>query len=373
MFAWVGILYAFKFVWAPLVDQLRIPVLSKLLGRRRSWMLLGQVGVALALAGMAGADPGSQLTALAWFAIAAAFFSATQDIAVDAWRIEAVETDMQAAMAASYQLGYRVALLVATAGALTIAGSWSWLAVYPVMAMLMGVGMITAMLVREPEASAERDLSGRLSLLHEPAAWFAQAVVEPLADFFHRNGKQALIILLFIGIYRISDTVLGVMANPFYLLTGFSEEQIALYAKGVGFFAVIGGAVLGGVAVARSGLGGPLIFGAVILAVTNLSFAFLALVGPNVPALVLTICADNLAQGFTGTVFIAYLSSLTNVAYTATQYALFTSLMVLPGKVLSGLSGMVVDAVGWLTFFTYAALMGVPAIFLSVWISRRLE
>ena len=373
MFAWVGILYAFKFVWAPLVDQLKIPVLTRALGRRRSWMLLGQVGVALALAGMAGLDPVRQVSALAWLAVAVAFFSATQDIAVDAWRIEAVDINLQAAMAASYQLGYRIALLFASAGALFIAGNWSWPVAYQIMALLMGVGMITVMLVSEPLASTNQSGPGQLSLLHEPAKWITEAVVHPIAEFFSRNGTNALMILLFIGIYRISDMVLGVMANPFYLLTGFSELQIAAYAKTVGFGAVIAGAALGGVAVSRSGLGGPLVFGAVILAVTNLSFAGLALVGANVPVLVLTICADNLAQGFTGTVFIAYLSSLTNVSYTATQYALFTSLMVLPGKLLSGLSGAVVDAVGWLSFFSYAALMGVPAIALAVWVSRRLD
>jgi PAT family beta-lactamase induction signal transducer AmpG len=166
--------------------------------------------------------------------------------------------------------------------------------------------------------------------------------------------------------------VLGVMANPFYLDIGFTELEIAGYVKTIGLAAVLAGAALGGVAVARYGLGGPLVFGAVILAVTNLSFAGLALLGDNVPALVVTICADNLAQGFTGTVFIAYLSSLTNSAYTATQYALFTSLMVLPGKILSGFSGFVVDAAGWVMFFVYAAGMGLPAILLAVWVSRRL-
>jgi PAT family beta-lactamase induction signal transducer AmpG len=373
MFSWVGILYAFKFIWAPLVDQVRIPVLTRALGRRRSWMLLGQIGVAVGLAGMANSDPGSQLVSLAWFSVMAAFFSATQDIAVDAWRIEIVDTDMQAAMAASYQLGYRIALLIAGAGAFTIADTWSWLVVYPIMALLMGVGMITVLVVREPNSSIGESRAPHPSLTREPARWLSEAVVEPFADFFRRNGREALIILLFVGVYRISDTVLGVMANPFYLLTGFTEAQVALWAKGVGFFAVIAGAALGGVAVARSGLGGPLVFGAVVLALTNLSFALLALVGAEVSVLALTICADNLAQGFTGTVFIAYLSSLTNVSYTATQYALFTSLMVLPGKILSGFSGLVVDAVGWLTFFVYASMMGVPAILLAVLISRRLE
>jgi PAT family beta-lactamase induction signal transducer AmpG len=372
MFAWVGVLYAFKFAWAPLVDQIRIPLLTKALGRRRSWMLLGQVGVAVGLAAMATTDPASQLSALAWFAVLAAFSSATQDIAVDAWRIEAVETEMQGAMAASYQLGYRLALLVAGAGALAIGDELSWALAYQLMAMLMGVGMVVVMLIDEPAASAQHAANAP-SPVHAPAAWIDQAIVQPFAEFFQRCGSQAILILSLIGIYRISDMVLGVMANPFYLDVGFTGLQIAGYAKTVGLGAVLAGAALGGVAVARMGLGGPLVFGAVILAVTNLGFAVLAISGDSVPMLVVTICADNLAQGFTGTVFIAYLSSLTHVSYTATQYAMFTSIMVLPGKLLSGFSGIVVDAVGWVTFFVYASFMGLPAILLAILVSRQMS
>jgi len=374
MFAWVGILYAFKFAWAPLVDQVNLPFLSSWLGRRRSWMLLAQIGVAAALLGMAFTDPAVELVTLAWFALAAAFFSATQDIAVDAWRIEAVPTDQQAAMAASYQLGYRVALLAATAGALFIGGSMNWPLAYQVMAAFMLVGMVTVLLIDEPETLSqpmfETMVLENITPMSDPHRWLDEAIVQPFADFFKRNGKNALLILLFIGIYRISDMVLGVMANPFYLETGFTELQIAGYAKTVGFAAVLVGAAFGGVAVARFGLGGPLVFGAIILAVTNLAFAGLALAGPDVSMLVLTISADNLAQGFTGTVFIAYLSGLTNVSYTATQYALFTSLMVLPGKVLSGFSGIIVEQVGWISFFFYAALMGLPAIWLATMVNK---
>jgi PAT family beta-lactamase induction signal transducer AmpG len=369
MFAWVGILYAFKFAWAPLVDQLQLPLLTKMLGRRRSWMLLAQIGVAAALLGMAVTDPAGQIMQMAGLALVVAFFSATQDIAVDAWRIEAAPTDQQAAMAAAYQLGYRVALLAATAGALFIGGSFNWPLAYQFMAVLMLVGMVTVLIVDEPTSP---NTSGR-EVPHpfdDPLRWLEESVVRPFADFFQRNGRNALMILLFISIYRISDMVLGVMANPFYLETGFTELQIAGYAKTVGFGAVIAGAAAGGVAVARFGLGGPLVFGAVILAVTNLAFAGLAIAGANISLLVLTICADNLAQGFTGTVFIAYLSGLTNVSYTATQYALFTSLMVLPGKILSGFSGIVVEQVGWVSFFFYAALMGVPAIWLATMVNK---
>ncbi|MGI9308317.1 MAG: AmpG family muropeptide MFS transporter [Gammaproteobacteria bacterium] len=370
MFAWVGILYAFKFLWAPLVDQLRIPVLTAVLGRRRSWMLLSQVGVAGALLAMAALGPTDHLALFAGLAVIVAFSSATQDIAVDAWRIEAVDANLQGAMAASYQLGYRIALLVAGGGALAIGGEYSYELAYQAMAVLMGVGMVTVLVINEPTASLSA-AAQQNSISDDPAAWLRHAVVQPFAEFFQRNASQALLILLFIGIYRISDMVLGVMANPFYLDIGFNELQIFGYVKTVGLAAVLGGAALGGVAVARYGLGGPLVFGAIILALTNLSFAGLAVLGANVPFLILTICADNLAAGFTGTVFIAYLSSLTNVSYTATQYALFTSLMVLPGKVLSGFSGVVVDATGWVNFFIYAVLMGVPAIVLAIVVTRH--
>jgi len=372
MFAWVGLLYAFKFAWAPLVDQVRIPVLTRALGRRRSWMLCAQIGVAGALFAMATLGPTENLLIFAGLAVFVAFSSATQDIAVDAWRIEAVSLDMQGAMAASYQLGYRIALLISGGGALAIGDEMSYSLAYQLMALLMGIGMITVLLVKEPDVPAQKGTQ-QLSIVNDPAHWINEAVVQPFVEFFTRNASQAVVILLFIGIYRISDMVLGVMANPFYLDTGFSGLQIFGYVKTVGLFAVLSGAALGGVAVARYGLGGPLVFGAVILAVTNLSFAGLAIVGPNIPFLVLTICADNLAQGFTGTVFIAYLSGLTNVSYTATQYALFTSLMVLPGKFLSGFSGAIVDALGWISFFLYASLMGVPAIVLAWLVSKHMQ
>jgi MFS transporter, PAT family, beta-lactamase induction signal transducer AmpG len=370
MFAWVGILYAFKFAWSPLVDQLRIPILTSSLGRRRSWMLFAQFGVALSLLAMAATDPGTHLAAFAALAICVAFFSATQDIALDAWRIEAVDLEFQAAMAASYQLGYRIALLVSGAGALVIGGEFSYPLAYRAMAALMSVGMIVVLFIREP-GNVLKTANQNITAARKSGRWLREAVLQPFNEFFERNGSQAITILAFIGIYRISDMVLGVMANPFYLAIGFDETQIAAYVKTVGLGAVLSGAALGGVTVARYGLAGPLIFGAVILALTNLAFAGLAFAGANVPLLVLTIIADNLAQGFTGTVFIAYLSGLTNVLYTATQYALFTSIMVLPGKVLSGFSGAVVDGFGWVSFFVYAAAMGMPAIVLALKIARQ--
>jgi len=369
MFAWVGILYAFKFAWSPLVDQVRIPILTKTLGRRRSWMLFAQFGVALSLLAMAATDPATHLAVFAALAICVAFFSATQDIALDAWRIEAVDLEYQGAMAASYQLGYRIALLVSGAGALVIGGEFSYPQAYRAMAALMSVGMIVVVFIREP-GNILQTANQNMAAAGESGRWFREAVLQPFTEFFQRNGSQALTILAFIGIYRISDMVLGVMANPFYLAIGFDEAQIAAYVKTVGLGAVLSGAALGGATVARYGLAGPLIFGAIILALTNLAFAGLAFAGANVPLLLLTIVADNLAQGFTGTVFIAYLSGLTNVSYTATQYAIFTSIMVLPGKVLSGFSGAFVDGFGWVSFFIYAAAMGIPAVVLALKIAR---
>ena len=370
LLALIGILYGFKFVWAPLLDNANVPLLSRVLGHRRSWMLLAQLGVTGGLFGMSLLDPIGQLDTIVWLAILVAFSSATQDIAVDAWRIEIVPAETQGAMAAAYQLGYRIALLVSGGGALSIGLNFSYGFAYQVMALLMGIGMLTVMVVPEPDHSHRAAV---LSPFQDFGHWLNNAIVRPFAEFFERFGKQALIILLFIGIYRVSDTVLGVMANPFYLQTGFNENQIFGFAKTTGAVATVVGAVWGGVAVAKQGLGRTLVFGAVILALTNLAFAGLAIVGKNIPVFVLTICADSLAQGFTGTVFIAYLSSLTSASHTATQYALFTSIMVLPGKFLAGVSGFVVEATNWITFFIYASLMGLPAILLAVYISRRLQ
>jgi PAT family beta-lactamase induction signal transducer AmpG len=369
MFAWIGIAYSLKFLWAPLVDRLPLPLLTGGLGRRRSWMLIAQLAVIAGLLGIAASDPATELARVAWFAVLAAFGSATQDIAVDAYRIEAVELRRQGAMAAAYQAGYRIAVLAAGAGALVIADESSWEAAYLVMAMLMAVGLVTVLLIDEP--AVEGASAGTGPGESQLAKWFATAVIGPFVDFFRRNGGIALLLLAFIGCYRITDMVLGVMANPFYIDLGFSLKEIATITKVFGVIVTLTGAALGGVAVARYGLNGPLVAGALLLASTNLFFAGMALYGPELWFLVLTISADNLAAGFTGTVFIAYLSGLTNVAYTATQYALFSSLMTLPGKFISGFSGQIVEATDWFMFFVYASAMGLPAVFLALAVTRR--
>lgn len=371
MFAWIGVLYSLKFLWAPLIDRAPLPLLTRWLGRRRAWMLVAQVVIAGALVGLAASDPAADLMRIAGFALLVAFASATQDIVIDAWRIEAVELKVQGAMAASYQVGYRLGIVVAGAGALFIAEFVSWQVAYQAMALAMSVGIVTVLLIGEPEQAARRGRDTAESITARLADWFTDAFVGPFIEFFRRNGRWALVLLVFIGFYRVTDMVLGVMANPFYIEIGFSLLEIGSITKLFGIVVTLAGAAFGGIAVARYGLGGPLVVGAVLLAVTNLFFAGMALYGPELWFLVLTISADNLAAGFTGTVFIAYLSGLTNVNYTATQYALFSSLMTLPGKLISGFSGFIVESIDWFSFFIYASAMGIPGIILAVIVVRR--
>ncbi len=383
-FSWVGLTFSIKVLWAPVVDRMPLPFLSRALGRRRGWMCLAQIGIAAGLVGVAMNDPSTNLTYIALFALLIAFSSATQDISIDAYRIEAVERDFQGAMAASYIYGYRIALLVAGAGALYIADYVSWPMAYLAMAALMGVGVVTVLVIDEPErphdaAAQERErqlaesLSGALHVrgkTEQSLNWFASAVISPFTDFFARMGPIGWSILLFIGLYRISDITMGIMANPFYIDLGFTKSEIASIGKVFGFFMSLLGTAAGGMLVARYGIMRPLLLGAVLVASTNLLFAVLALVGPDLSFLAMTISADNFSGGLAGTVFIAYLSSLTNTAYTATQYALFSSLFTFSGKLIGGFSGVVVDAAGYINFFIYAAALGLPAIALTLFLMR---
>jgi PAT family beta-lactamase induction signal transducer AmpG len=373
LFAAVGILYSLKFLWAPLVDGLSIPLLTNWIGRRRSWMLLSQCLLIGALLGLAWSDPGDDLVRFAGFAVLVAFASATQDIVIDAYRIEAVELKVQGAMAASYQTGYRLGLVLAGAGALFIAQIVSWQAAYEAMAASMAIGILTVLLIAEPSSTASKSAVDGTVFTDGFAVWFRAAFIGPFVEFFGRNGRWAFVLLAFIGVYRITDMVLGVMANPFYLDIGFSLIEIGSVTKVFGAVVVLLGAAGGGLAVARYGLGGPLVFGAVLLAITNLFFAGMAVVGNELWFLFITIGADNFAAGFTGTIFIAYLSGLTHIEYTATQYALFSSLMTLPGKLLAVGSGFIVEAIDWFGFFIYASAMGIPGILLAVIVVRRMR
>lgn len=377
--SWVGMAHSIKVLWAPIVDRLPLPILSSVFGRRRAWMLAAQVAVAISLLGMGITDPREQLWLVAVWAVIAAFGSATQDVAIDAYRVEAAPTTHQAAMAATYVTGYRVAILVAGAGALHIADFGSWSLAYSMMGAFMAVGMITTLVSREPISDPDRKTPGSeekvIRYLAETThtgtkqrliAWFIGAVICPFTDFFQRYGKAAIVILFFVSTFRISDIFMGVMANPFYLDLGFTKGEIANIAAAFGLAMTLIGAALGGLLVARFGIAIMLIFTAFMAPVTNLTFAWLATLGPETYGLVAAIVADNVTGGLSISVFIAYLSSLTNTSYTATQYALFSSLMTLPGQFAGGFTGVVAENTGWVGFFLITAMLGVPAIVLAV-------
>ena len=397
--SWIGITYSFKFVWSPVVDRVPLPLLTRWLGRRRAWMLLAQAGIAGGLLAMAFCDPRIDLWWMVAFALLVAFSSATQDIALDAFRIEATDASLQGATAATYQLGYRIAVLAAGAGALYVAEFVSWLAAYQTMAALGLVGILTTLVISEPErriAAGAAELEGKIAVFAERLGhlpdWVRQAmvfvygaIVCPFVDFFARYGWTAVVLLLFIGLFRLSDIAMGVMANPFYIDLGFTKDQIANVSKIYGFVMSILGALLGGALVFRTGAARLLMPAVFLIAASNLTFAWLAWVGqPDTLILTIAISIDNLVSGMAGSIFIAFLSGLTNTAYTATQYALFTSIMTLPGKLLGGSSGWVVDRLqdefsathkfgGYAIFFVYTALLGIPAFVLALVVRRRFE
>ena len=381
--SWVGMAHSIKVFWAPIVDRMAVPLLTRWFGRRRAWMLLAQGVIMIALAGMAFTDPREHLWLIAVWAVLAAFGSATQDIAIDAYRIEAVSRDRQGAMAATYVFGYRVALLAAGAGALHIAAGWDWSFAYGTMAALMLVGMATTLIIREPEVGIDyqtRQMEQRvvdyLARTHhrgwrrDITAWFLGAVVGPFADFWQRFGLTAIAVLLFIATFRISDIFMGVMANPFYLDLGFSKTDIANVAAAFGLAMTLTGAAIGGLLVMRFGIMRMLIATAILAPLTNLTFSWLATLGPELYGLVFAIMADNISGGLAISVFIAYLSSLTNSAYTATQYALFSSIMTLPGQFFAGFTGLLVENIGWFWFFISSAGIGLPAILLALLLMR---
>jgi PAT family beta-lactamase induction signal transducer AmpG len=373
-FSWVGVTYSIKVFWAPVIDRLPLPLLTRMLGKRRSWLLVAQLGIVVGLTGMGLSDPHTQLQQIALFAVGVAFCSATQDVVIDAYRIEIAGTEYQGAMAATYVLGYRIALLAAGAGAFYIADYFSWAITYFSMAAAMILGIITTLYLTEPRPTsipAVAEYKGKYQNIRQRLLnGFIDAVLNPFVEFFSRNGRMGLLILMLIAAYKMSDITMGVMANPFYLDLGFSKKEIADISKVFGFFMTIVGAALGGVMVVRYGLMRPLLLGAVIVAATNLLFAILAVSEPNLLLLAGVISADNLSGGIATSIFIAYLSSLTSTAYTATQYALFSSLMTLPAQLLGGFSGIIVDNYGYTAFFIYSSAVGLPAIALVLLLMR---
>ena len=372
--SWVGLAYGFKWAWAPLVDRLPLPWLTRALGRRRSWLMLSQSAIMLGLIGMALNDPKEALGAVVVWAVVVAFGSATQDIALDAYRIESAAVEHQAALAATYQTGYRLAMIWAGAGVLWLAaraevadaGNYqpqAWQTAYLVMAASMLLGWLTVWLSPEPPQPP-------LPPARNLREWLRGALVDPFAEFIGRYRWQALLILALIAVYRISDVVMGIMANPFYVDMGYTKDEVAAVTKVFGVLMTLLGAFIGGVLSLRLGVMRILMLGAILSAGSNLLFAWLGGVGHNLTALVWVISADNLASGIASAAFIAYLSGLTQVQYSATQYALFSSMMLLMPKWLAGFSGVFVDAHGYATFFTCTALLGLPVLLLVGLASR---
>lgn len=366
MIASAGIAYSLKFVWAPLVDRFRLPLLGRL-GQRRSWLLLAMGAVIAGLLAMASTTP-DRLAAFIWLTLLVAFAGATLDIAVDAYRVEIAPPSAQGALVATYSLGYRIALILSGAVALVLADQISWSQVYRVMAAFMVLPAIACLFAAEPDVARVR--------ARDWAEGLREGVVEPFADFFRRfGGGLALVILLFVLSMKISDqAIVGGIIGPFYLDQGFSKTEIAAVTKVYGIWVGIAGAFVGGIAVARWGVRWPLFAAIVLGAASNLLYLILIGADGDLAKLTLVISGENLAQGFLGTTAVAYLSALINQRYTATQYALFSSLIMLPGKILGFFSGRIVEETqGYATYFVISAAVAIPAVFLFFWLYSRVR
>lgn len=447
MFSWAALGYSFKFVWAPLIDSLPVPFLTKMLGKRRAWLLLSQIGVVAAIVTMSMVDPvlPASLKLMAAAAVLLGFSSATQDIVIDAYRIEIAPDDsaLQSVSAAMYVAGYRLAMIVSGAGTLYLAALWgsskasylysAWQQAYLVMAMVMAVGIATTLWIREPALSQQdtvkRDVSDNLKLLFlfivaasafvatfillgkylpsmdgalpkflrecmrmlgsilvaivagfilvslriVPQKLAADTSIAPISDFFQRYGSSALLVLALVGLYRISDIVVGVISNVFYQDVGFTKAEIAGAVKTFGVIMTIVGGFVGGVLAQRIHLMTMMMIGAILASATNLLFILLTYTGTNLGVLYFAVGFDNLAAGLASTVFIAFLSALTNIRFTTVQYAIFSSLMTLLPKVLGGYSGMIVETVGYTNFFVFTAVLGIPVLILIGLAAKRLE
>ncbi|MCJ2062845.1 AmpG family muropeptide MFS transporter [Methylobacterium sp. J-088] len=368
LFSYVALPYSLKFLWAPAIDRLNVPFLGARLGRRRAWMVTTQAAVALCLVLMAFSDPKTNLALLGFGAFLVAFCAASQDVVIDGWRIDAAGSDFQGILAATSNLGYRLGLITAGAGALFIAASGGWMLAYLIMAALMLVGMVAALLA--PAFDAPRatvaDTPGHSRL------WsMRRAVLEPLIELQGRFGNALWGILLLVALFRLPDFLSGVMASPLYRTLGFDLKEIATVTKLYGIWVGIAGGFAGGWALARLGLFPTLLLGAFLAAASHLAFAWLSAGAPELWRLTVAISIENFCGSFAGIVLIAYMSSLTSPAYAATQYALFSSLYALPGKLIAGASGFIVAAIGYPAFFVLTSLVGIPVLALCLAVGRR--
>ncbi len=366
LFALVGTAYNFKFVWSPLIDRLPLPGLTRLLGRRRGWAVVIQVLLGFAIFAMGWADPRIDPWWTALGAVAVAFLSASQDIVIDAYRVELLEDREQAAGAAATQVGYRFGMLASGAGALYLATFFGWQATYAIMGLLMGIGIMTVLLTREPERAeaAARPVPKGLG------AWLQDAVVAPFADFVTRPNWT--LILVFVVLYKLGDALAGTVSSPFYVAMGFSKIEIANVSKIFGVVSTLVGVALGGVVTYKLGLFRGLLVCGILQMLSNLMFAIQAVVGYDIPMLMLTIATENVTGGMGSAAFVAYLSSLCSVSYTATQYALLSSLAATARTMLSSSGGWLAESLGWVPFFGLTVLAAVPGLLLLVWLGRNM-
>ncbi|QNP41838.1 AmpG family muropeptide MFS transporter [Lysobacter solisilvae (ex Woo and Kim 2020)] len=387
--SWVGLAYSLKFLWAPLVDKLDAPLLGRWLGRRRGWMLLAQLVAATALVGMALVQPQQgqlvlagvvldQLLVFGALALVVAFASATQDIVIDAWRIESADSnEQQGLLTSTSTLGYRAALLVTDSLILILAAGIGWSLSYEIMALLLGVGVVATLFAREPAASVQSAAAPHPALF--TAKGLFDAVIGPFVAFFRQHGQWALLMLAAISLYRLPDFLLGPMANPFYADLGIAKETVGAVRGSFGLVATIAGIAAAGLCAVRFGFKGTLLAGAVLGPASNLAFAYLALHGADAGVFTAAMVIDNFCNGFSGVALVGYMSSLTNIGYTATQYALLSSFYALLGKVLKGMSGWAVEQLevgrtlleAYSLFFTATAVVGIPAVLLCVLLARR--
>ena len=366
LFALVGTPYTLKFFWAPLMDSLRLPLLGRLFGRRRSWLILTQLALMLSIILLGGTDPVNNPGLMALMAVAVTFFSASQDIVIDAFRIESLPESEQGAGAAASTFGYRIGMLIAGAGALFLADAIGWFVAYLAMASLMLVGLGAVLVSPEPDASAEAEKQTREN--ESAAEWAHRAIFTPFSEFLLRRG--ALLVLAFILFYKLGDAFLGTLTNPFYIDLGFTKTEIAQVTKVFGLVALLVGLFAGGALVKHMGLLKALLLCGVLQALSNLVFVGQAVAGHDIWMLTVTIGVENFTGGMGTAAFVAYLSSLTNVAFTATQYALLSSFMAFGRTILSSGGGWVTDHIGWIGFFIASTAIAVPGLILLLVLMR---
>jgi PAT family beta-lactamase induction signal transducer AmpG len=372
LFGLVRASYSLKFLWSPLIDRMPIPLLTARLGRRRSWLLTIQVLLALAIVALGATDPRSDPAATALAAVVVAFLSASQDIVIDAYRIELLRPEEQGAGAAATQWGYRFGMLASGAGALYAASYGGWRFAYALMAALMLVGMVTVWFTPEPGGLAAPEPLPGPTAAARARAWLARAVVAPFFDLFVRNGTARLLaILVFIVLYKFGDALAASMSNPLYVALGFTKVEVATIAKIYGVVATLAGVALGGILVLRIGVFRALLISGGLQALSNLLYAVQVWAGHDLAMLSLTIGAENLTGGMASSAFVAYLSGLCSRDFTATQYALLSSLATFGLNVLAASGGALAAALGWVPFFVLSTAACLPALLLLVWLMRR--